>query len=119
ILSLEDGFELAVERARLTGDSRSADTPAIALREVADRVACRPEAVRFVSTVTGGPVAPDAEHWAQQATGAHRLAEALSSAACGPTAFVEIGPGAELIDHGRRVPGAPAAAWLPSLAACP
>ena len=78
--------------------------------------------VRWISTLTGHEVtrAPDARYWRDQIRCAVRFRAAMETVTQSPAVFVEIGPGATLINLGRRCvkrtePAMTAIGWVCSL----
>ena len=75
-----------------------------AFEAVAADVAFAPPRVRWVSTLTGDVVtlAPDARYWRDQIRCVVRFRAAIETAARSSAVYLEVGPGATLINLGRR-----------------
>ncbi|WP_459650927.1 SDR family NAD(P)-dependent oxidoreductase [Kitasatospora sp. Ki12] len=85
-------------------------------RQIARAMAYAPPSIPLISTVTGRPVAPDAEHWVRQVCEPVRFQAALERlAAAGATTFLELGPDPVLCGLGGAV--LPDAAFAPTLRA--
>ncbi|MFF1909656.1 type I polyketide synthase, partial [Kitasatospora sp. NPDC058218] len=86
-------------------------------RQVLAGLSFRTPALRFVSTVTGGPVAEEIatpEYWVEHARQAVRFADAVSALhSDGVETFVELGPDGVLSAMGSAV--APAGVFVPSV----
>ncbi len=86
-------------------------------------VSCGPPRLRWISTLTGGEVTepPDARYWRDQIRHSVRFQAALQAVVRAPSLFLEVGPGATLINLGRRsvkhteAANAGAIGWVSSL----
>ncbi len=93
-----------------------------AFEAIARTVSFQPPRLRWISTMTGEEMtgAPDARYWRDQIRCPVRFRAAIETAAQSPTFFLEVGPGATLLNLGRqcvkRAPHAPPGfGWVPSL----
>jgi acyl transferase domain-containing protein/surfactin synthase thioesterase subunit len=92
-----------------------------AFEAAARTVSFAPPRLCWISTLTGHEItaAPDARYWRDQIRCPVRFQAALQTAVQSPTVFLEVGPGATLINLGRRsvkhTEAATAVGWVPSL----
>ena len=88
--------------------------------EAVRAVPCGPAAIPIASNLTGSVMrgaAFDSRYWRRQLREPVRFADGIRSLQAEEIGIcLEIGPNPTLIGMGRRVPGAEAALWLPSLA---
>ncbi|WP_437756705.1 type I polyketide synthase [Sorangium sp. So ce1389] len=121
VMPLEDALRLVVARGRSMQSPPAAGSPD-ELSRAAGAARLRAPALPLVSSVTGA-LADDAitrgAYWARAGREADRLAgglRALRELGCG--VFVEVGPGAALIERGQReLEDSGKARWVPSLVA--
>jgi acyl transferase domain-containing protein/surfactin synthase thioesterase subunit len=93
-----------------------------AFEAIARSVSFERPRIRWISTLTGEEIAraPDAQYWRDQIRGAVRFRAAIETVAQSPATYLEIGPGATLVNLGRRClkraePAGDAVEWASSL----